>query len=76
MTNKVLAVCDEQASAPVGPLQSAAVISVHGGPPLRILLTANVVELEVRLSTDTLDFGCVRAGYCKVRIPILTDMCS
>ena len=56
-----------QASAPVGPLQSSAVINVHGGPLLRILLMANVVELEVRLSNDTLDFGCVRAGCCKVR---------
>ena len=55
-----------QASAPVGQLQSSAVINVHGGPPLRILLTANIVELEVRLSTDTLDFGCIRPGCCRV----------
>ena len=51
----------------MGQLQSAVVINVHGAPPLRILLTANVVELEVRLSTDMFDFGCVRAGCCKVR---------
>lgn len=51
----------------MGQLQSAVVINVHGAPPLRILLTANVVELEVRLPTDMFDFGCVRAGCCKVR---------
>ena len=62
-----LVICDVQATAPLGQLQSTAVISLHGGPPLRILLTANVGELEVRLSTDVLDFGCVRAGCCKVR---------
>lgn len=54
----------------MGQLQSSAVISLHGGPSLRVLLTANVVELEVRLSTNTLDFGCVQAGCCKVKLSL------
>ena len=56
-----------QATAPIGELLHAAHLTPRGGLPLRVTLRANVVQPDVRLSTDALHFGSVRAGCCKVR---------
>jgi hypothetical protein len=42
-------------------------LTPRGGLPLRVTLRANVVQPDVCLSTDALQFGSVRAGCCKVR---------
>jgi len=56
-----------QATAPIGELLHVAHLTPRGGLSLRITLRANVVQPDVRLSTDALHFGSVRTGCCKVR---------
>ena len=54
------------ANAPLGPLMAHVPIHVLGGPTLGLQMRANVAMPGMAVSTESLDFGTVECGQCKV----------
>lgn len=53
-------------NVPLGPVDVQVPITVLGGPTFGLRIKANVAMPDMTLSTDSLDFGTVECGQCKV----------
>lgn len=52
--------------APLGPSEVTLPIYVKNGPPALLTVRSNAIYPDMSLSADTLDFGTVLAGNCKI----------
>ncbi|XP_063716545.1 hydrocephalus-inducing protein homolog isoform X4 [Symsagittifera roscoffensis] len=50
----------------IGPVNAYATVQVKEGPSVRVLLRAEVTQPSVELSHDSVDFGEVECGQCKI----------
>ncbi|XP_053402100.1 hydrocephalus-inducing protein homolog isoform X11 [Mercenaria mercenaria] len=56
------------ANLPLGPVESFVPVNILNGPMVMMHLKANVTMPDMQISDDTLDFGEVRCGECRVVI--------
>ncbi|KAK9824158.1 hypothetical protein WJX72_008157 [[Myrmecia] bisecta] len=50
----------------LGPISCVLPIPLKGGPVVHLTLKAHILSPDIRLSHETIDFGAVQAGHCKV----------
>lgn len=50
-----------------GPLEVTFPVEVKQGPAVMITVKAHIMTPDLKISSDTLDFGMVQPGHCKVR---------